>query len=135
MAIALSSGVWQLLPAPCVITSPSPHGVVGSCSQPRTISRSNRFTDNLALSPYGLPSHADPPRDLEIGHELGQSALVLGFTHESSKGVPLAGAPAHSFRFHEVDVAARHAYCGRSLAHGFEVDLQRIGSIERPQRA
>ena len=88
----------------------------------------------LAFAPDGLAAYAGPAGRVDIGDEFGEVAFIFGHTHNASYRVRLAGVTAAAFRLHSPAFEAGHADgCGAD-ADGFEVEVERAGSVEPAQR-
>src|SRR5689334_7342399 len=90
---------------------------------------------NLPFSPDSLPSHTGELRHLQERHERRKIALIPGVAHKSSERMRLTSAGAAAVRIHVPDFATSHPNVHRALAHRLEVDIERTGSIKRPQAA
>jgi hypothetical protein len=86
---------------------------------------------------YPIPSAVRPPpsaRRAATG-EIPPLSLVLGRARETSQRMDLARAARFSLYLLPMHIAVAHPHVRRTLAQSAEIDFQRTGAVQCPQRA
>src|SRR5260370_1097658 len=85
---------------------------------------------DFSFAPDGLAANASPARDFEIGKKFDERSFIFANAGETPERMTLSGAAADRPGEDGGSIAACHRYAARAITKGFEVDVQRTGSVE-----